>query len=350
MCSNNIISRFHDKTLGCDNVTMTEYILSYYPQHRIVPSLSNLVTTIAITRASELEPPSTTVIEHKTVIEYLEHVVIEVTLNLSSELDPDHFYDYNDYFVDNDVLEHKQPRRGDISIDLESPQGTTSTVLPYRELDYINTVGYVKWPFSSLHFWGEDPVGYWKLTVHYRSPVGQVEVNDLKMKLYGSKSTPESVKRIPGQCASECARGCASAKENHCDSCKKLSDPITLECIPLCPNGTIEVNGYCINHDGNFTYKYKPEVDKHTPSVNPDADELPKLPDAFSPTTTTASIAMATTTPGITVTSIPGLDDSHFVHGQVEGVAEKQNHSAAGLLGCSLLFLLTLTAFSVLAM
>ena len=273
-------------------------------------------------------------------------MVIEVTLNLSSELDPNHFYDYTDYFADDDVLEHKQHRRGDISIDLESPQGTTSTLLPYRELDYINTVGYVKWPLSSLHFWGEDPVGDWKLTVHYRSPVGQVEVADLKMKLYGSKSTPASVKRIPDQCASECVRGCASARENHCDSCKRFSDPVTLDCIPLCPNGTIEVNGYCIDHDGNFTYNYKPEVDKHTPSINP---EQPKLPDTFSPTATTASIAMATTTPGITVTSMPTLDKSHFVNDKVKGVSEEQNHSATGSLGISLLLLLTLTTFSAFA-
>ena len=333
------------------------------PYHRIVPSSSKLVTTISITRESKQDPLGDTIMEHETDIEYLEHVVIEVTLNLSSRLHPNHFYDYNDYYLDKNVLDHEQSRRGDIRINLKSPQGTTSTILPYRETDYINTVGYVKWPFSSLHFWGEDPVGDWKLTIRYRSPVGQVEMSDLKVKLYGTKTIPESVRRIPGHCASVCVRGCASAKESHCDSCKNFSNPITLECIPMCPNGTYEVNGYCIDRARNFTYKYKPEVEKQAPSTNTAADELPKLPGApfpIEPTAATANTAMATTSTDSTITATPALNSSHFAADEAdkwpvaiklpEEEAEKGKHSAAGSLASSLLFLLTLTTLTAFAM
>lgn len=71
-------------------------------------------------------------------IKFLEHVQINVTLSYS--------------------------RRGDISLHLTSPKGTTSTLLPKRRNDR-NIGKFDNWPFMSVHFWGEDPTGTWKLEV-----------------------------------------------------------------------------------------------------------------------------------------------------------------------------------------
>ena len=47
----------------------------------------------------------------------------------------------------------------------------------------------------SLHFWGENLIGNWMCTVSYRSTVGKVKVSNVKVVLYGTKTTPDSVKK-----------------------------------------------------------------------------------------------------------------------------------------------------------
>ena len=86
-------------------------------------------------------------------------------------------------------LEASHPRRGDIKILLTSPQGTTSTLLPYRNYDYINANGYSSWPFMSVHHWGENPVGRWTLRVYFKSTSGYVSVSGVRMTLYGTTTT-----------------------------------------------------------------------------------------------------------------------------------------------------------------
>ena len=49
----------------------------------------------------------------------------------------------------------------------------------------------------SLHFWGEYPIGNWMCTVSYCSTIGKVKVSNVKVVLYGTKSTSDSVKKIP---------------------------------------------------------------------------------------------------------------------------------------------------------
>ncbi|XP_051780631.1 PC3-like endoprotease variant B [Erpetoichthys calabaricus] len=69
------------------------------------------------------------------------------------------------------VLEHVQPVvsitsvcRGDLSIDLISPFGTKSRLLGTRHND-ISGTGLKNWTLMSVHSWGEDPQGTWKLKV-----------------------------------------------------------------------------------------------------------------------------------------------------------------------------------------
>ena len=69
-------------------------------------------------------------------------------------------------------LEHVQAkltiqakRRGDLIIHLTSPMGTRSTILPQRPNDGDCLKGFDGWAFLSVHFWGENPAGRWKLEI-----------------------------------------------------------------------------------------------------------------------------------------------------------------------------------------
>ncbi|MBN3319532.1 NECA endoprotease, partial [Atractosteus spatula] len=69
------------------------------------------------------------------------------------------------------VLEHIQSVvsitsvcRGDLSIDLISPFGTKSRLLGTRHND-MSGAGLKNWTLMSVHSWGEDPRGIWKLKV-----------------------------------------------------------------------------------------------------------------------------------------------------------------------------------------
>ena len=226
-----------------------------------------------------------------TNITYLEHVVVQLSLTLSAQ-DENVQYDYSDYYdalyddvprVDG-ILYHEQARRGDISVSLTSPQGTTSILLPYRNRDFINTNGYFHWPFMSLHFWGENPIGNWMSTVSYRSTVGKVKVSNVKVVLYGTKSKPDSVKKIPSICPSSCVqtKHCYSV---HCDSCKNFRDPQTLQCLNSCPNGTTVFSNYCIDPNSDFNFTAIPGQSTSTITT-------------ISPTATISKVTITTTLKG----------------------------------------------------
>ena len=152
----------------------------------------------------------------------LEHIVLTLTLtleNYGTEYDYDDLYDYiNDYYdgrsednvafkdfeyleevakgnTDRDIydwLGDSHPKRGDIKVELLSPCGTKSTLLPYRKYDFINAEGYDSWPFMSLHYWGEDPIGTWTINVYFKSSYGYVSVHVNSFELYGTNVIPEA--------------------------------------------------------------------------------------------------------------------------------------------------------------
>ena len=66
--------------------------------------------------------------------------------------------------------------RGDAQIELRSPSGTRSVLLPFRDRDEEVSEGYHDWPFMSLHYWGENPAGDWQLDVTFRGQAGYLEV------------------------------------------------------------------------------------------------------------------------------------------------------------------------------
>ena len=164
--------------------------------------------------------PLVLTIEYDGFMQYLEHVVALMTLQVTGDDD--------------------ERIRGDITVDLTSPSGTVSTLLSHG-----SSGGYNNWPFRSVMFWGEDPTGEWTLTVSSLGSATSVRVTGVKMTFYGVSSTPEAVASIPDRCHSDCRRGCAGEGSDLCDSCVNLRNAYTLECINECPPGYTERNGYC---------------------------------------------------------------------------------------------------------
>ena len=183
-------------------------------------------------------------------IGYLEHVVVQVSLSFQG-VDAENYREdnavyYDLYYYFDDFTEQLMPNRGDIKLELLSPQRTTSVLLPFRSRDTWPG-DYSDWPFMSVHFWGEDPSGDWTLTVINDGLMGIVEVRDLQFIFYGTVDTPPVIARIPSQCDDACFRGCAAPGPDFCDACRQYRNAKTLECVENCPNGYIERSGYCYN-------------------------------------------------------------------------------------------------------
>lgn len=74
-------------------------------------------------------------------VKFLEHVQLYVTIDYS--------------------------KRGDLHINITSPQGTQTVLLSERAGDYSNE-GFKNWAFMSVHTWGENPEGVWKVRINDR--------------------------------------------------------------------------------------------------------------------------------------------------------------------------------------
>ena len=81
------------------------------------------------------------------------------------------------------VLSVSYRRRGDMVIDLVSPQGTTSRLLAKRPLD-SSSDGLVKWPFTTVEFWDENPEGEWT-----------VKIRDEKVMYFASQTIKNALRK-----------------------------------------------------------------------------------------------------------------------------------------------------------
>ncbi|XP_055355471.1 neuroendocrine convertase 1-like [Paramacrobiotus metropolitanus] len=84
-------------------------------------------------------------------------------------------------------------RRGVVQIYLESPMGTRTLIAPKRRND-LSTNGFVEWPFLSVHNWGENPYGTWKVTFESQGNNSQLfgALQSLKVVFHGTKEEPKS--------------------------------------------------------------------------------------------------------------------------------------------------------------
>ena len=182
-------------------------------------------------------------------VHFLEHVVVHMSLSLHGYAQG---YSYGDYPTGSDVsyiqdwLKDQHTKRGDIMIELISPQGTKSVLLPYRKYDFVNEEGYDNWPFMTVHHWGENPVGTWTLTLSFKSLTGYIGMDYANVMLYGTATTPVSVSSIPSTCNAACARRCSGPGPGDCDICRNFRVAETLECVDTCPSNTIQYDKYCL--------------------------------------------------------------------------------------------------------
>ncbi|XP_068085215.1 furin-like protease 1 isoform X2 [Anabrus simplex] len=79
-----------------------------------------------------------TTVDSSVYINYLEHVVVTLTL--------------------------KHRKRGLLEMFIISPSGTVSQILTKRKNDFM-TSGFKNWKFMSVNLWGENPVGVWQLRI-----------------------------------------------------------------------------------------------------------------------------------------------------------------------------------------
>lgn len=75
-------------------------------------------------------------------------------------------------------------RRGDIIVDLISPQGIVSNLGVSRRRDDSNE-GFKDWTFTSVAHWGEEGVGDWKMQVKTSLDGNEVRLHSWKLKLFG---------------------------------------------------------------------------------------------------------------------------------------------------------------------
>ena len=244
-------------------------------------------------------------------ISSLEHVVVTMTLGIVTGGTR---YDYDDlYYSDGDIyewLENPHPRRGDIKIELTSPSGTKSILLPYRNYDFVNEEGYDSWPFMSVHFWGENPSGTWRLKITYKSGSGYVRMTGVHMTLYGTATTPTSVSNIPSVCHSSCAQRCFGEGSIHCDSCRHYRIASTLECVNECPINTRAYKTYCFDDENPTTQTPStPTSDPttQTPST-PTSDPTTQTPSTPTSDPTTQTPSTPTSDPTTQTPSIPTSD------------------------------------------
>ncbi|KAH7001159.1 peptidase S8/S53 domain-containing protein [Ilyonectria destructans] len=88
-------------------------------------------------------------------------------------------------------------RRGDLSVDLISPNKVVSNIAVARRLDSAGT-GYKDWTFMSVAHWGESGVGKWTVIVRDTEKNGNKgKFVDFHLKLWGEAIDADKTKLLP---------------------------------------------------------------------------------------------------------------------------------------------------------
>lgn len=167
-------------------------------------------------------------------------------------------------------LEHVQCKvtltyvpRGNLRILLTSPSGTVTTLLFERPRDVTGS-SFDRWPFMSVHFWGERPEGVWNLTVintHTRAPKTKGVLKEWQLIFYGTETQPIQLQRRGEQqfgsssvprptvvdakgravaggalCDATCRQACRS--DPTAADCRRCQKQYKSSCVPSCPVGS----------------------------------------------------------------------------------------------------------------
>lgn len=98
----------------------------------------------------------------------------------------------------NVLVNAEAARRGDLSMQLVSPSGMISEIMPMRYMDSA-TSGVRNWKFMSVAHWGEDAVGDWRLVVRNADGTNQGSVlSDWQLQLWGASKDADKAMIFPG--------------------------------------------------------------------------------------------------------------------------------------------------------
>ncbi|KAJ8304239.1 hypothetical protein KUTeg_017822, partial [Tegillarca granosa] len=187
-------------------------------------------------------------------------------------------------------LEHVQVKiylsyniRGHVVLHLTSPSGTKSSLLPKRPNDFSDK-GFNGWPFLSVHFWGENPAGSWKLEIEDAGPnlPQNSDANEQKgtlhawfLVLHGTETQPVNLKTSStkqpyvtkmttvrhtvtsspyAKCHNECLTSCSGPKAEDCFECKHVRMGDYGACVESCPATYKEVQSKCVKCEDSCEY------------------------------------------------------------------------------------------------
>jgi len=83
------------------------------------------------------------------------------------------------------TVDIRHARRGQVRIEIESPSGTKSVLAPGRTKDIGKN--FAQWTFTSVHHWGENAAGDWKVRVIDLVPKTAGTIVQMKVELSGSE-------------------------------------------------------------------------------------------------------------------------------------------------------------------
>lgn len=84
------------------------------------------------------------------------------------------------------TMDLSHPSRGELEIQLTSPGGTVSRLAEAHVSDPDDPADYPGWTFSTVHHWGEDSRGLWKLKIVDTSGGNVGTLNSATLNLYGT--------------------------------------------------------------------------------------------------------------------------------------------------------------------
>ncbi|RWS28982.1 furin-like protease 2, partial [Leptotrombidium deliense] len=167
-------------------------------------------------------------------------------------------------------LEHVQARltlsfapRGKLKITLVSPSNTSSHLLFPRPHD-TQVSDFNQWPFLSVHFWGENPAGTWKLIIKNDESSTHVDgfLHSWRLIFHGTLENPQttdtnSTHYLPRRTFRTKVPQSICAREN------KFKSSTSDECLQSCPDGQYGdyETGICKNCSDECETCYGPTAD-----------------------------------------------------------------------------------------